>query len=81
MPAANQEITATYTDKKWTLTVNSGTGDGSYAVDTVVPISADTPPSGQEFDEWIGDTTYVSNAYASSTNLTMPYGDAAVTPR
>jgi len=79
MPYANAEVTATYTDKTWTLTVNSGTGDGSYVVDTVVPIAADTSPSGQDFDEWIGDTDYISNVNASSTNLTMPYGNAEVT--
>ena len=79
MPAANQEVTATYTDKTWTLVVNSGTGDGSYAVDTVVPISADAAPSGQEFDEWVGDTACLASASSSSTNLTMPYGNAEVT--
>jgi len=79
MPAANQEVTATYTDKTWTLTVNSGTGDGSYAVDTVVPISADAAPSGQDFDQWVGDTDGITSVTSSSTNLTMPYGNAAVT--
>jgi len=79
MPAANQEVTATYTDKKWALTVNSGTGDGDYVVGTEVPISADTPPSGQEFDEWVGDVSGVANVNASSTTLTMPYADAEVT--
>jgi len=79
MPYADAEITATYTDKTWTLTVDSGTGDGSYAVDTIVPISADAAPSGQDFDEWVGDTACVASAGSSSTNLTMPYGNAEVT--
>ena len=79
MPAANQEVTATYTDKTWTLTVNNGTGDGSYAVDTVVPITASAAPSGQDFDEWIGDTEGMASLTSSSTNLTMPYGNAEVT--
>jgi len=79
MPYSDAEITATYADKTWTLTVNSGTGDGSYVVDAVVPISADSAPSGQQFDEWTGDTAEVSNVNASSTNLTMPYGAAEVT--
>jgi len=79
MPYANAEVTATYTDKVWTLTVNSGTGDGSYSVDTVVPIAADTAPSGQEFAEWIGDTDGIASVTSSSTNLTMPYGNAEVT--
>jgi len=79
MPAADQEITATYTDKTWTLTVNSGTGDGSYVVATEVPISADTAPSGQDFDEWIGDTEGIANVNNASTTLTMPYADAEIT--
>jgi len=79
MPAANQEVTATYTDKTWTLTVNSGTGDGSYVVGTEVPISADTAPSGQEFDEWVGDVSGIANVNSSSTTLTMPYANAEVT--
>jgi len=79
MPYANAEVTATYTDKTWTLTVNSGTGDGSYAVDTITPISADAAPSGQDFDEWVGDTACVDSVGSSSTNLTMPYGNAEVT--
>jgi len=79
MPAANQEVTATYTDKTWILTVNSGTGDGSYAVATEVPISADTAPSGQDFAEWIGDTEEIASLTSASTTLTMPYGNAEVT--
>ena len=79
MPAGNQEITATYTDKTWTLTVNSGTGDGSYVVATVVDIDAEAAPSGQEFDEWIGDTEGMAGLTSASTTLTMPYADAQIT--
>jgi len=79
MPAADQEVTATYTDKTWTLTVNSGSGDGDYVVATVVDIDADTAPSGQEFDEWVGDTEGIASLTSASTTLTMPYADAEVT--
>jgi len=79
MPASNVEITATYTDKTWTLTVNSGTGDGNYAVDTVVDIDADTAPSGQDFEEWIGDTAGIASVTSPETTLTMPYGNAEIT--
>jgi len=79
MPYADTEVTATYTDKVWTLTVNSGTGDGSYAVDTEVPISADAPASGKGFDEWIGDTSRIADVSDSSTTLTMPYGNVEIT--
>jgi len=79
MPYGNVEVTATYADKTWTLTVNSGSGDGSYTVDTVVGITADTAPSGQQFDQWVGDTAYVTSVINTSTNVTMPYGNAEVT--
>jgi len=80
MPAANQEVTATYTDATYyTLTVHSGTGDGNYIAGTVVDIDADTPPSGKQFDEWVGDTGGIANVSAASTTLTMPAADATVT--
>ena len=79
MPASNAEITATYTDKTWTLTVNSGTGDGSYVVSTVVDIDAEAAPSGQDFDEWVGDTTGIASVSTAATTLTMPYANAEIT--
>jgi len=80
MPAANQTITATYESAAtYTLTVNSGTGDGNYAAGTVVDIDADSPPSGKVFDEWVGDTSGIANVYASSTTLTMPASNQEVT--
>jgi hypothetical protein len=79
MPYADAEITATYTDKAWTLTVNSGTGDGSYVVATVADIDADAPASGKQFDEWIGDTAGIASLTSAATTLTMPYADAEIT--
>jgi len=79
MPYADAEITATYTDKTWTLTVNSGTGGGSYVVGAVADIDADAAPSGQQFDEWVGDTVGIASVTTADTTLTMPYGNAEVT--
>ena len=54
MPASDAEITATYqAGTYYTLTVNAGTGDGSYAASAVVDINADAPASGQEFDDYL----------------------------
>ena len=64
-----------YTDSPSTvyaLTVTSGTGDGTYAPGTQVTITADAPASGQVFDKWTGDTTYLSSLTSSSSTLTMP---------
>jgi len=82
MPAANQEVTATYTDipAGFTLTVNSGTGDGQYAGGTIVSIAADAPPTNElDFREWVGDTGGIADVYEESTTLTMPSADQEVT--
>ncbi|MBI3858134.1 MAG: hypothetical protein HY293_20830, partial [Planctomycetes bacterium] len=61
----------------YTLTVNSGTGDGSYASGTAVTITANAPAAGMLFDQWTGAT--VANATASTTTLTMPAANTTVT--
>jgi len=63
----------------YTLTVNSGTGDGSYTAGTVVSIAADAAPSGHIFDVWTGDTSGIADANAASTTITMPAADVTVT--
>jgi len=63
----------------YTLTVTNGSGSGNYDPDDVVAISADTPDSGKLFIRWIGDIGYVSDAYASSTTVTMPAVNISVT--
>jgi hypothetical protein len=78
MPAGSVTVTATYEDVLYTLTVNSGSGDGSYAMDAVVPISADAAPAGQELDKWTGDAAAVADVNAASTTVTMPAGNVSV---
>lgn len=63
----------------YSLTVNNGSGDGSYAGGDTVNISADAAPAGQVFTQWTGDTSYVSDVSASSTFVTMPSQDVTVT--
>lgn len=65
------------TSTTYVLTVNSGSGSGTYAVGTAVTISANTAPSGQVFDKWTGAT--VANATSSSTTITMPASATSVT--
>jgi len=67
MPYANAEITATYVNV-YVLTVNSGTGDGTYREDVVVAITADTAPSGYVFDDWVGDTSDVADVNEPGTS-------------
>jgi hypothetical protein len=85
MPAANTTVTAGYTavaPATYTLTVvngttANGTSSGSYAAGTVVTITANAAPSGQQFQSWTGTT--VANATASTTTLTMAAANTTVT--
>jgi len=78
MPALPVTATATYGGER-TLTVNSGSGSGTYGTGAVVPIQADPPETGYEFSEWIGDTTYVASTTSASTTVTMPDANVEVT--
>src|ERR1039457_2108988 len=78
MPAANITVTANYAAiPTYILTVTGGTGSGTYAAGTVVGISANAAPAGQTFSAWTGAS--VANPSASSTTLTMPAANTAVT--
>jgi len=79
MPAANATVTATYKARQYTLTVNSGTGSGSYVAGATLNIVAAAAPTGQEFDRWTGDVANVANVNAASTFITMTVADATVT--
>jgi len=67
------------TATKYTLTVNGGTGDGSYEAGTKVNIVADAPASGKVFDKWTGSNVTFGSATLSSTTVTMPAAAATVT--
>lgn len=60
----------------YTLTVNGGTGSGSYAAGAVVNISA-AVPSGKRFTSWTGAA--VANTGSAHTTLVMPAQDVTVT--
>ncbi|RED94952.1 InlB B-repeat-containing protein [Marinoscillum furvescens] len=80
MGAQNAEVQATYRNINYTLTVGSGTGDGSYTFNENATITADAAPSGQEFDRWViasGSAT-LADELASSTTLTMGANDVTV---
>ncbi|GAG41887.1 unnamed protein product, partial [marine sediment metagenome] len=75
------EITYTYGQPPptYTLTVHSGSGDGSYFAAAVVSIQADPAPSGQAFDVWIGDTVGIASLHDADTTITMPPTEATIT--
>ena len=60
------------------LTVVNGSGDGTYSAGSDAAISADAPPSGQLFDQWVGDVSNVTDTTAADTTISM-VADATVT--
>jgi hypothetical protein len=63
----------------FSLSVNSGTGSGSYPSGAIIAITASNAPDGQLFDRWTGATQYVANVLVPSTVITIPAQDIAVT--
>ncbi len=61
----------------YSLTVVSGTGNGSYLPGAVVTVVANAPAPGQSFLDWTGAT--VADAASASTTLVMPAANATVT--
>ena len=60
------------TNQTYILTVNSGSGGGSYTAGTPVNVSANPPPTGQQFAGWTGDTSILASPSAASTTVIMP---------
>ena len=63
----------------YVLTVENGSGSGSYEEGAAVTITANPAPSGKVFDKWI--TTgggALANANSATTTYTMPAGAASV---
>jgi uncharacterized repeat protein (TIGR02543 family) len=62
------------------LTVQNGTGGGSYLSGTPVNITANPPAQGKVFDKWTtSNGGSFANADSTSTTFTMPSGDVIVT--
>ncbi|HEY5706112.1 MAG TPA: PA14 domain-containing protein [Terrimicrobiaceae bacterium] len=79
MPSFNVSISASYRPADtYTLTVNNGSGDGDYATGTIVTVNADPPPVGQQFKEWSGDITILSNPFLATTTALIPSMDVTV---
>jgi hypothetical protein len=62
----------------YTLIVTNGSGDGDYEEGTVVNISADGAPTGQQFASWTGDISHVADANSANTTITMPASNVSV---
>ena len=83
MPAYATTITATYkligTEDVYTLTVNYGEGSGDYEEFEEVPIKANPPSNGFEFDKWLGDTANVKNIHSPETTVIIGTEDITIT--
>ena len=79
MPANAVTATANYEDIEYTVTVNGGTGAGTYKEGDSVTITA-TVPTGKRFVEWTSESgiTFADKTSATTT-FTMPAGDVTVT--
>jgi mannan endo-1,4-beta-mannosidase len=62
----------------YNLTVNSGSGSGSFNSGKIVTITADAPPTGKIFDKWTGSNAVTNPSVAISTVL-IPESDVEVT--
>jgi hypothetical protein len=83
MGSANATVTATYKalpPTTYTLTVNSGSGGGSYTAGSVVNISANAAPNGKQFKNWTssGGGSF-GNANSANTTFTMPSNAVTIT--
>ena len=84
IPAGNVSITPQFRRNQYTLTVNptengDANGSGTYSFEDQVPISA-TPIPGYLFDEWTGDSSYLSEPTSPQTIVTIPSSNISITP-
>ncbi len=82
MPSSDITVTATYKargDQAYPLTVIDGSGSGDYLPGTIINPVADTPPAGQIFDQWTGDTNNLANINLPATYLYMPAAPTMLT--
>ncbi len=75
IPGANTTITATYPALEYALSVEGGSGGGSYTNGAVVGITAGVPPSEfHVFDGWGGDVAQLDDPVAESTTMVIEGG-------
>ena len=67
------------TRNSYNLTVNNGTGSGTYKERQSVSISANAAPDGYQWSSWSGNYYGIGNRYSMNTSITMPSSDCTVT--
>lgn len=80
MGAEDVTYKAAYRDRKsYTLTVNNGSGSGTYKERQSVSISANAAETGYRFDNWSGNYHSINDRWNSNTSIIMPSNDCEVT--
>jgi len=80
MPSQDVTIAASYSGlPTYALTVNNGTGSGSYLAGTQVTVTANAAPAGQQFVNWTGDVQVLASSTSATTTATMPSSAVAIT--
>lgn len=80
MPDVDTTVRAVYSDLPlWSLTVQGGSGSGSYYEGAVVAVSADAAAEGLMFLKWTGGSGAVDRPRMTSASVTMPAGDVVLT--
>ncbi len=77
----NQNQNQQPVEKTYKLTVENGTGTGSYKQGTTVTIVANAPATGKVFSKWTSTTSGLTfgNQSSATTTIVMPASDATVT--
>lgn len=82
MPDHDLYLLASYrpsSTSSFSITVNTGFGDGTSQANSVINLEAQVAPVGMVFDHWSGDTASIANIKAPVTTLRMPSADVTVT--
>ncbi len=61
------------------LSVQNGSGSGSYSAGEQVAITANDPAEGKVFLKWTGDTSYIDDVNSATATVTMPGSSITLT--
>ena len=84
MPDEDVEVTATYEDIKYRLTVDDGVGSGYYEVGTVASVAANVTPNLKKYEftwkitEGDDNDTIISDPHQLSTTVLIPSHDMTI---
>lgn len=75
----SNEVSYTTPPQLYSLTVNGGSGSGNYPTAALVPVSANAPEPGQQFEVWDNDYAILDDLSSSSTTAFIPLRDVTIT--